>query len=58
MSGNERVVRSWLSTLCVVLAHEHSECCVESDVTELSRSEGDDDGIISLRKRWVIMDTM
>jgi hypothetical protein len=59
MCGDERVVRSWLSTLRVVLTHEHTECCVESDVIELSRSEGDDDGIISLRERWVvIMDTM
>jgi hypothetical protein len=58
MCGDERVVRSWLSSLRVVLTHEHSKCCVESDVTELSRSKGDDDGIISLRERSVIMDTM
>jgi hypothetical protein len=57
MCGNERIVRSWLSTLRVVLTHEDSECCVESDVIELSRSKCDDDGIISLRERCVIMDT-
>jgi len=58
MGSDERVVRSWLPTLRVVLTHEHAECCVESDIVELSRSEGDNDGIISLRERWVIMDTM
>src|ERR1700679_434138 len=58
MCGDERVVRSWLSTLGVVLTHEHSECCVESDVIELSRRKSDDDRIISLREGWFIMDTM
>jgi len=58
MCGDERVVRSWLSTLGVVLTHEHPERCVDRDITELSRSESNNDGIISLRERWVIMETM
>jgi hypothetical protein len=56
MCGDKRVVRSWLSPLRLVLTHEHPECCVESDIIELSRSEGDDDGIV--RERRVIVDTM